>query len=1152
MALRRLILSFSVFLVAPVLALATGGGYDEPPQPLSYYLKRLPAKSISEVLEESWPLPQPGTGSVINATELNIAFAHGPSPELVKKIDALLQKARANYTGPVDDNVLQDLRDLAAGNGAPAGVAEYAHWRLANPDLTIFKGTPPPELEQKLAAASDALKPHWLYLIGAIYYKNGNDTTSETYFDRVLKECPQSPRAETSLFMKGRCRLSQAVAADPWDNRDKSKTPDSAATRDEAKALFQQYLTRYPQGRYRIDVIGWIGAADYRSQNYATALESYIQQIDDTHHPEDLPPAIVMIEKCLYHLRDSNSTDIDDVAKHPAVALALAYFAINTALTSDWHNDAEITTADHWRHDLLPKLATAVLAHKDLYRGKLGQDRYIAILAHAASDNGDQEGALKLVELNGPATDNDDLMFVRALVLQRAGKLDDAVAVYRAFLKQFPGSPLAAGAQYRLGLTLHDQKKDGDALLELAALRGNHLPLRNLPLPVSDTPQAMPSPAAYDLESTTPGSAIQIDYSGAPAEEVDQTLDTLLNFAPIQSLAEALEDTDPNRAELRNDLRSVLRERCLAKEDYDGAARYADSPELKAKFEQLATQAHKSAKEKGEAAAKTAAELADYWANQAKLFVATPLDSSDARAFVYSSDALSADLRRRANGQTLGMKDLDEALESRNEQSHAIDWWGRLADNATGSDVAPRALWEILQARRRIVETSPYTQQRAAETDAATVARQDYDRLLKDYPESPEALKLAAYWTFPSAGDFKAEQDYYSFPQMVFVGIDPRSLFGGGFYYPNENNFGADEKWRKALGERPDYEYLSSVQQSTWKSICNTLAGLPDASTKMDGPAFAEEVTRELASARSEVQFMDQEAVVNCLEDLNLLAKVPNLDAQVRSDYVRLRVAELNQVVDADLGYSDLDKITGAPTDLAAKLRQEPGASVIADFIDFIGLIDTANQRVDRTIPGLDKDGQPVTYSTRDFPKLAHDADAFLQKYPASPKREAAMVQRLRGIVYAARPRLLSQYIDWPAANPWNGVDLPKPVSEEPLDQAAYAKALAQYHAEFPQGEYASSVTALSADAAIIQQKWGDALDALIALHDPANDPEFQDQVAINLCQIFNGLDDTAPRHDILQEILKRPAARDLLTLYVDSGGVPYLKDYLLARIKNP
>jgi hypothetical protein len=72
------------------------------------------------------------------------------------------------------------------------------------------------------------------------------------------------------------------------------------------------------------------------------------------------------------------------------------------------------------------------------------------------------------------------------------------------------------------------------------------------------------------------------------------------------------------------------------------------------------------------------------------------------------------------------------------------------------------------------------------------------------------------------------------------------------------------------------------------------------------------------------------------------------------------------------------------------------------------------------------------------------NADAFLQKYPKSPKREAAVVQRLRGVAYAARARFFSQHIDWPAANSWDGVDVPKPVSEEPLDQTAYDKALTE------------------------------------------------------------------------------------------------------------
>lgn len=1142
MALRQLTFVASLLFLVEGFAVATGGDYDIAPEPLSYYLKRLPAKSISQVLEDSGPLPKPGTTSVINATELNADFAHGPSPELVKKIDVLLEKARTNYSGPIDDNILQDLRDLAAGTGPAAEVADYAHWRLANPDLSALKGEPPPEVEQKLAAASGALKPHWLYLLGAIHYKAADDTTSETFFDRVLTEFPNTARVEAALFMKGRCRLSQAVDADPWANPNKKKTPEASATRDQAKALFQDYLTRFPQGRYRIDVIGWIGAADYRSSNFASALGSYIQQIESSTHPEDIPAATVMIEKCLYHLRDSNSTDVDEVAKHPAVALALTYFAVNTALAHDWYGTNSDSQAQTWRHELLPKLATAVLNHKDLYRGKLGQDRYVAILAHAASDNGDQDGALKLVRLNGPDTDNDDLAFVRALVLQRTGHLDESIAAYRRFLKTCPASPLAPGARYRLGLALHEQKQDGDALVELAALRGNHLPLHSQPLPTPESVQSLPSPAIYDSEESTRGSAIRIDYSGAPSEEVDQTMDAILNFAPISSLETALKGSDPAQADLRHDLRAVLQERSLAQEDYDGAARFAESPELKAKFETLAAQVRSMGHKPGPSTAKTAAALADYWNRQAKLLVTSPLDSSEARAFVYSSDALAANLRRRTNGLTLDMEKLDEALESRDEQRHAVEWWNRVLENTGAGDIAPRTLWQILEARRRIVETSPYTQQRAIETNAADTARQDYDRLLKDFPQSPEAQRLAAYWTFPGPDDLKNKNDDYYEPRMAFVGIDIRALIGGGFVSSVNPN-----DWYKALGARPDYR----PEDASWKTTCDVLADFPETSRKMDAASFKNEVQRQLDSARPLVQTMEQAGIINCLEDLNALAQVPNLDAGVRSDYVSLRVGELSQVIDAVPYGTKLEKLKPS-ANLAAQLRQNPAAQSIADFVHFVGLVDLANMQVQRTLPSIDKDGQPYTYTTRDFAKLAEESDAFLKKHPKSPKREAAMVQRLRGIVYTARPRFLNAFVDWPAAHSWAGESLPRPVSDGPFDQAAFTRALHEYDAEFPQGAYIASMTALRADAAIIQHHWGLALDNLIALHDPQTRPEFQDQVAVELCEIFNGLDDSSQRHDILEAILKRPAARDLLASYLGVGGVPYLKDYLLAQLKTP
>jgi TolA-binding protein len=1151
MAFTRLAGAAIFTLGVATRVLGTGGGYDMAPLTLDHYLKQIPAKSISQVLEDSGAAPRLGTASVIDPKQLSADFAAGPSPKLVAEMDQLLEKARHNYAGPADVNLLQDLRDLATGSGTPVELKDYVDWRFAHRGLFIastvdawqkpkFDADAPTDIDTKIKDASPALLPHWLYLEGAYLYKNGDDTASESYFDRVLKEFPNDPRAETAFFMKARCRLSQSVS-DDWNANPKKDAKELNSLRDQARDLFNAYLARYPQGRYRIDVIGWLGGTDYRAGNYAQALDSFIRQIETNNHPEDFRPAVVMIEKCLYHLRDANSVDIDEVAKHPAVALALTYFAVNTALTTEFHDESEIAAAQTWRHNLLPKLATAVLAHKDLYRGKLGQDRYLAILAHAASDNDHQDQALQLVRLNGSKTDSDDLAFVDALVLQRAQKGEEAVQAYRRFLAQFPSSPLARGAQYRLGLTLHDLKQDGPALLEFAALQSYHLPLHAQPLPAAAPadPQSMPSPP----EAPAPApeiSALGIDYSGAPVEEIDQTIDALLNFAPIASLETALAGDDSARADFRRDLRSVLQERCLAREDYDGAARFADSPALKKQFTDLARQARQLLKAQGPAVARGDWQLADYWADRAKMLVTFPLDGIDARTYVFQDDNVVAGLRRKDNGLLLSFPSVEEELDRRNEQQHAIAWWNRTVEADHSGELAPQALWKAIVSQRKVVETSPYTQQRAIELNSVAETRKTYDRLVSDYPHSTEAQDLAVYWTFPVAADLKKDSNDY-FPYgffMAFPGIQPINLIRDG-----------GEEWRKALSQGPQNLYYRP--NDPWKSVCDDLAQLSDRSSAMDAPAFAAEVNRQLAAARALATGMEHTPVINCLEDLALLAQVPNLDPAIRQEYVDLCVHVAGSIGDAPT----FDVVLAQPhlpsaADIA-DLAQKPGAQPILDFIDFLSVAETAGTDVPLPEPGQEKDGQSQTYDAHDYAKLAAQAGAFLKKYPKSPKREAAALLRLRGLVLVARPFLVQHSVDWPATNAWNGDNSPIGFTQGPLDQAAYESALKEFNAEFPHTVYADSILSIRADAALIGQQWGEALDALVALNDPQTKPEFQDQVAVELSIFFNHLDSTKLRHDVLKEILQRPAARDLLAAYLKVGGLPYLRDYLSDQLQK-
>ncbi|HEY0256455.1 MAG TPA: tetratricopeptide repeat protein [Candidatus Methylacidiphilales bacterium] len=234
-----------------------------------------------------------------------------------------------------------------------------------------------------------------------------------------------------------------------------------------------------------------------------------------------------MIEKILARERPDNEATLDAVAEHPPVALALAYFALNFTQPKDSYDDQDYQMFNTWRHAVLPKLGQAVLRHKNLYQGAAWQDRYLAILAHAASDQGDQKQALNLIAMGGKSdVANDDFLFAKALVLQRSKQLPDAEKTYRELLGKFPKSPLAAGARYRLALALHDQKRDGEALLELAALRDNHLTLRPFP------PRSMAAQEAA-TEASVGISALGIDYTGAPDQQIAETLDTILNFAPL-------------------------------------------------------------------------------------------------------------------------------------------------------------------------------------------------------------------------------------------------------------------------------------------------------------------------------------------------------------------------------------------------------------------------------------------------------------------------------------------------------------------------------------------------------------------------------------------------------------------------------------------
>ncbi|HEV3410573.1 MAG TPA: hypothetical protein VG095_09770, partial [Chthoniobacterales bacterium] len=248
---------------------ASGPWFEAAPPTLPFYLHRLPAKTLKEIAEEVNPPPSSWAGNDYQRDIQDVVERVGTEPpaSLVPRADELLRRLRrepewpANngwFGGPPVANLLHDLRDLLAANPAAEShqISDYMRWRIEHATHFGIKGAEPeryqsaqPPVSPKLAAAleqrsqtaSPPLVPHWLYLRGALLFRNGNASEAQTWFGRVVNEHASSPRAEAALFMMGRCQISRAR-----DSEYLQSSPVLVADQvPRAEELLRSYLAKY-------------------------------------------------------------------------------------------------------------------------------------------------------------------------------------------------------------------------------------------------------------------------------------------------------------------------------------------------------------------------------------------------------------------------------------------------------------------------------------------------------------------------------------------------------------------------------------------------------------------------------------------------------------------------------------------------------------------------------------------------------------------------------------------------------------------------------------------------------------------------------------------------------------------------------------------
>ncbi|PYL24138.1 MAG: hypothetical protein DMF37_08185 [Verrucomicrobia bacterium] len=453
-------------LVAAARCYGTGGDSYEYPATLSDTLDILPGKSLGEIfLETSTIKPPAESWDPAKLRELADRIGKEPVPKLLKTADDLIALARASYTPGSDScNLAHDVRDAVAVSAENPGAArEYILERLDG----NLSGD---ELDQHAEAAKGAIKANWLYLCGAHRFAHGDREECQAWFDRVVKEFPKSPRAEMAMFMSARCAFSAT-------RRSEGTTEDEetlAKARKVAIAKFEALRKKYPHGRFDADALGWLGALAFDSNDYLKALDYYIAQAETPGHPETLMSAIYNCEKTLGHLAPKPGGDAAFalIARHPRIAMAFIYLVLASPEADNyngkWDNPADVRK---WRRTILPRIAAAVAKQKDAYKTNDWHPRYLAMLVHAASASGNHSQALQLSQISPDQLKrSDDLLFARAIALQRATKTSDAIDALQTFLKTFPESRMTPGVKIRLALALADNHQAGDAIATLRDL----------------------------------------------------------------------------------------------------------------------------------------------------------------------------------------------------------------------------------------------------------------------------------------------------------------------------------------------------------------------------------------------------------------------------------------------------------------------------------------------------------------------------------------------------------------------------------------------------------------------------------------------------------------------------------------------------------
>ena len=1087
--------------------LACGPMFYQAPPPIGEYPERLPAKRWSDLFLERAPLdPKLPVAAALDAECLALPerLAKLAPGKRVAEVDRLLEVNREGPYAVERANFLHELRELLEDGKRFEAVMGYfaVRFELMKPLPVRPPGEKPWSMEQEefdarwaayeaavearrllvedgLGKAEDFLKPYWQVQQGADLFRKGEAGKAREIFEAVIEAFPEHPRAEVARLMVARCLIEEARALGRKEEATDEDEERVVELYHLADTGLQEFIKRYPKGRFTADAHGWRGAVAFDRGELGDVVRHQIARYERQPTREILRSVMMQCDEAFLMMleREMESEDqgdggywlsergfpAEELAGQPLIARLFVQAALDPAVRDD------ISGGDNTSGDraTIRFLERRIFRPKPFVRAALRElgsemvkvrgeadETMLCLLAWAASEEGEHGQGVALLDRIAAKEPRDETMHARAVILQRAGRHGEAVEAFDALAAAWPESRLLGDLGYRRGFSLFHAGRAAEALLEFSSQVEEE----------------------FKQRMTREGTAGFVSLQ--PQHHLVQWQDSLLQFAPLDEVEKAvLALKEGDRRLVR--FREVLRARALAAGDFERARRHlsvGDLPEampwergyhpMGALFLNEAGWAERveplvalyQELESGPPASEVARihlAIARHWAAQRGRLTLPSLEIS---AYA-NSEWEKQGLLRRENAVRLGFarEAVMEELDGRDELTHAIRHAREAAKGADGT-VAAAALELANEGLFRRSEFSLYQRARALETDATGISAELTGELRRRFPKSAEAKRAVGFWFTPAVGAWMPG-DYTPWRSSEAM-VD--ALTGRRF-----------DRWEDDPEEEEAYAKIEAMPAK----FEDPEAGMGIAKLR-----------RDLDGARAEVQKLRAKtdptsqggvlAVIGRLDDLAAALAVPGVTMEDFRNYV------------------------------GGQRKKLPGA--FASLLEF-------DRRME---PVLDGDGMEVG-------KRRDTIDGwreFLERYPESPKAEVASFRMVRLVARQQRSRVSVAAFAFPEAPIFGGYKRVAVTRNDPEGRPELVlAALDEHDARFPKGRYRDDLDLLRAGALMDAGRMGEALFLIDRVLSNPMQRDLMTVAGLHFAELAQGLLEVERREGVVGAFREHP-----------------------------